>query len=135
MENDEMHFGWVTPNEASALAEAGLPESTADLFYKVLDDGSHELVLRKEDGGEYVPCWSIGCLIAMLPSVYIDKHNVQYAPSVDSFGCGYYEIDRLHGIMYTDETVAVFPNTRKSHSVVNLVLWALKGNFIKTDRI
>ena len=67
-------LGWTTYNNSKKLVEAGLPRETADMWYDLMDgDEPEEKIAWVEvdrwavENYEIYPCWSLGCLIGLLP--------------------------------------------------------------------
>lgn len=60
---------FTTPEQSKRLLELGVPEWTADCFYKMnLYSFKTEMCFTKEDSliHHYTPCWSVGRLIEIM---------------------------------------------------------------------
>lgn len=75
MENNANTQWWTTLEEAQALIQAGLDPNTADMHIIHLDNGTSGCLdtglgyskwdSTHEEG--YLPCWSFGALLALMP--------------------------------------------------------------------
>ena len=62
----KLQNNFTTPEQSKRLLELGVPEWTADCFYKLdLYSFKTEMCFTKEDSllHHYTPCWSVGRLI------------------------------------------------------------------------
>ena len=62
----KLQLNFTTPEQSKRLLELGVPEWTADCFYKLdLYSFKTEMCFTKEDSllHHYTPCWSVGRLI------------------------------------------------------------------------
>lgn len=64
-----LQSNFTTPEQSKRLLELGVPEWTADCFYKLdLYSFKTEMCFTKEDSllHHYTPCWSVGRLIEII---------------------------------------------------------------------
>ena len=65
----KLQKNFTTPEQSKRLLELGVPEWTADCFYKLdLYSFKTEMCFTKEDSllHHYTPCWSVGRLIEIM---------------------------------------------------------------------
>lgn len=77
MKKLKLQRNFTTPEQSKRLLELGVPEWTADCFYKLdLYSFKTEMCFTKEDSllYHYTPCWSVGRLIEIMNICSI--HNI-----------------------------------------------------------
>lgn len=128
-------MNYTTIEQSQALIEAGLNPDTADMFYnrmKSEDDEidwtihAHPLPKLRALFVEYIPCWSTGALIELLPKTIRRKcmdYPLHIHPNPDS----------SYDIEYNAKVIAEIGFNKNSLiiAVMEMVFWLLKNGFIK----
>lgn len=74
-----LQSNFTTQEQSKRLLELGVPEWTADCFYKLdLYSFKTEMCFTKEDSllHHYTPCWSVGRLIEIAKICSINKYDI-----------------------------------------------------------
>ena len=124
---------YTTIEQSKKLVELGLNPESADMGWNVFVDDSTrclpindwDLSKNGEGGTEFIPCWSLGALIKLMPSLI--SHG-QYDSTLVIYKYGefrvcYQNMHHLDEVWYIKECLL--------DAVFEMVCWLLENGYIK----
>lgn len=136
-------LGWTSLEQSKKLIEVGLDPNTADMHiidWRIEKEGyfNTSLCYSKWDAEHvrgYLPCWSLGALIGLLPkTIEIKKPKNLYFPEIlPSNNCVAYTA--LNGnkeyVFLKLFATGVESDATLIDNMVSMVCWLLENNYIK----
>lgn len=131
----KQQLGWTTLEQSKKLIEAGLDPNTADMHiidWKTEKEGYFDTALcyskfEAERVRGYLPCWSLGRLIGLIPDNYRIALDINYQRFSVSNEFSLSKRRDIHSsvcVFHTD-------NNNLIDSVVEAIIWLLENNHIK----
>lgn len=117
-------MNFTSIEESKKLVELGVDLNTADMFYEIQknynDDGTDQTFVRVGEFPklqfkyyEYIPCWSTGVLIDLLPKIIIDNNHNYYLDIDVNSAMPVYSYDNFNNYLYG------FPNDFLGGDLIN----------------
>lgn len=128
-------MNYTSIEQSKKLLELGLDANTADMFYSIITSITTDeqiigrIPMLKWDNMSsltYIPCWSVGALLKLLPDILIE--GKAYCPVL--YKANQYVITYQHGNI-------VFRSLYKMDlidSLVSMIIWLLENNHIKKEK-
>lgn len=124
---------YITIEQSKKLVELGLNLESADMGWNVFDDNSTrclpindwDLSKNGEGGAEFIPCWSLGALINLMPSMIYkggETFTLRMYKDVVYHVCykSHYHLDEIW-----------FSKENLLDAAFEMVCWLLENNYIK----
>lgn len=139
----EQSLGWTTLEQSKKLIEAGLDPNTADMHHIEVNNGFEEyydtsLCYSKCDAKHirgYLPCWSLGRLIELIPkTIETKKPKNLYFPEIlpASNGIAYTALNERKEMVFLKMfATGVESDATLIDNMVSMICWLLENNYIK----
>lgn len=138
--------GWVSIEQSKKLVEAGLDPNTADMH--IIDQRTEEggfytsLCYSKWDAEHvqgYLPCWSLGALVGLLPKTIETKKpkNLYFPEILPSNNCvAYTALNKNKEYVFLKLfATGVESDTTLIDNMVSIICWLLENNYIKKGNV
>ena len=138
--------GHTSIEQSKKLVEAGLDPNTADMhiiYHKAEKEGYFDtsLCYSKWDAEHvrgYMPCWSLGALIGLLPKTIETKKpkNLYFPEILPSNNCvAYTALNKNKEYVFLKLfATGVESDATLIDNMVSMICWLLKNNYIKKEK-
>jgi hypothetical protein len=111
---------YTSIEQSTYLLSLGLDKNTADMWY---DFANHVRIDKRDKNYNWawIPCWSIGCLMSLMPIINIESQTYKWRFDIISLKY----IETTNGeVLHNITCRGIF------EKVYSMVVWLLENNYI-----
>lgn len=119
---------YTTIEQSKELLRLGLSPESADMYYNLDNSKIPNIIIgAKDDFRCYIPCWSLGALLEVLPTHIQIKSEVFHYEMMPDFGSCLIQYENVEGNKILNQSIEDTP----LEAAYNMVIWLLENDYIK----